>query len=671
MSDDFNKQAQDRFRAIADEINLPSEDLELDALLYEWPLPEKASNDPYKDFVTLQRELSFDHQSQSYHDDQHLMIEGSIPSLLLNSIKPQKNRLPYFDLPICSQFPAPPPIPSSTTLVAKLPMMKDDYRTHNLIMSDSAIDTLKAIIIELKDGNTTVSVAEVAGSILDALIHDNDEGLILNPPNVAQIENVGISPTISDVQGQVSKHERTEQQTDNASAEVFILDNISESAERGLFRFRSSPSCSSTSANHVTHLAAIPMLPNYSSQNEAIENNNCQVVPSGTDCSPPRLSPLRLSSSHMRSVLKTSEFIIDENTNDGYMSKACSRLGTTDLNQVKQQSWSIAPQDLGAIEPTLPALSSRKGSNAVIRAVHTHGEAVALSYSDQDTATFDFQVHENSNVPSISTFSPQDRVAEFARLRGRYLARLASTHNKDSCDSTSTKPCHRQTLPPLPEFGENTTSHKYIISTRILQHRELVRLLNEVCRVEFVERDLDVYQPDVMIDERTCILYYVSRDDFISVPRIMSRLKRMVSYYETILIILQQSMPPANTLYTATSSFVTKVSVNWTNTTSQSARLIRSAGDFVESRLSINFDDLYVKVWKGRSEWLLSEETQQERFLVALRIFNPYSAQIVLSKMSLRQCLSASYDELVELIGKWIPPQLLEEFARFCLLGDM
>ncbi|KAG0094235.1 hypothetical protein BGZ93_007458 [Podila epicladia] len=102
------------------------------------------------------------------------------------------------------------------------------------------------------------------------------------------------------------------------------------------------------------------------------------------------------------------------------------------------------------------------------------------------------------------------------------------------------------------------------------------------------------------------------------------------------------------------------------------ARMVRSVGDRILGQIQ---DGVKQGVrserdgWQSREEWLWREwlneqESTHERFLCSLQVFNPFSAQLILSLCRLKEFLTMSHNERVRAVGQFVDGETLATFQR-------
>lgn len=69
------------------------------------------------------------------------------------------------------------------------------------------------------------------------------------------------------------------------------------------------------------------------------------------------------------------------------------------------------------------------------------------------------------------------------------------------------------------------------------------------------------------------------------------------------------------------------------------------------------------KVW-ARKEWFSPIETEEQRMLLQLNVFNPYTAQILLTMASMEEVMRMPLRWLLDRFACWMPERVLEEFVQ-------
>ncbi|CAG8668828.1 44077_t:CDS:10 [Gigaspora margarita] len=239
----------------------------------------------------------------------------------------------------------------------------------------------------------------------------------------------------------------------------------------------------------------------------------------------------------------------------------------------------------------------------------------------------------------------------------------------------------------------------HIISARLLANRGLLSAFKSIyCKVEIFERDFEYMRPllpddeletpyidcDLIIDERTGIIYYplnlISQEQ--SVPTFARTIIRLAQKYSSLYVILETYTWSNRTinnddtgLYILPYSFTLPVlkavaglqailtryscgaHIIFSSCEEISARLARLIGDLCASKCEEDRQQ-----WENR-EWMAMEESLHERFLSCFSpLINPFTAQIILTAISLPEFLRMTYSERYAMFGRWIDEWRLEKF---------
>ncbi|KAF9315618.1 hypothetical protein BG003_002837, partial [Podila horticola] len=97
------------------------------------------------------------------------------------------------------------------------------------------------------------------------------------------------------------------------------------------------------------------------------------------------------------------------------------------------------------------------------------------------------------------------------------------------------------------------------------------------------------------------------------------------------------------------------------------ARMVRSIGDRILGQIQEAVEQGVRSErdgWRSREEWLWREwlneqESTHERFLCSLQVFNPFSAQLILSLCRLKEFLAMSHSERVRAVGQFVDGETL------------
>ncbi|KAF9334874.1 hypothetical protein BG006_001345 [Podila minutissima] len=102
------------------------------------------------------------------------------------------------------------------------------------------------------------------------------------------------------------------------------------------------------------------------------------------------------------------------------------------------------------------------------------------------------------------------------------------------------------------------------------------------------------------------------------------------------------------------------------------ARMVRSIGDRILGQIQEAVEQGVRGErdgWQSREEWLWREwlneqESTHERFLCSLQVFNPFSAQLILSLCRLKEFLAMSHSERVRTVGQFVDGETLVTFQK-------
>ncbi|KAG0032641.1 hypothetical protein BGZ81_010365 [Podila clonocystis] len=102
------------------------------------------------------------------------------------------------------------------------------------------------------------------------------------------------------------------------------------------------------------------------------------------------------------------------------------------------------------------------------------------------------------------------------------------------------------------------------------------------------------------------------------------------------------------------------------------ARMVRSIGDRILGQIQEAVEQGVRGErdgWQSREEWLWREwlneqESTHERFLCSLQVFNPFSAQLILSLCRLKVFLAMSHNERVRTVGQFVDGETLATFQK-------
>jgi hypothetical protein len=96
-------------------------------------------------------------------------------------------------------------------------------------------------------------------------------------------------------------------------------------------------------------------------------------------------------------------------------------------------------------------------------------------------------------------------------------------------------------------------------------------------------------------------------------------------------------------------------------TISQLAYSIRQTGDRIASQMLTHQAYGSLQSWEKR-DWISILPTPQEQFLSSFPVLNNFHAQIILSQMSVGELMRLSLDEMLNVLGLWIPERNLRIF---------
>ncbi|KAL9950980.1 hypothetical protein ACROYT_G043564 [Oculina patagonica] len=225
----------------------------------------------------------------------------------------------------------------------------------------------------------------------------------------------------------------------------------------------------------------------------------------------------------------------------------------------------------------------------------------------------------------------------------------------------------------------------FIGSEKITQNKDLLHLLETSHNVLIYERrnanarpkdsiSKMCAQPDVMIDERTCIQlqhlpsledereYECLRDTVLSLSLkcqkccIIMYSNKQPDYAFTRDVLRHLSILFASFEYFQKSEF--EVEIVYSFTIEDTAKLIRQIGDKARAQSTV-----WNKTEWPKRKWLTNEASAHEKFLLLLPCMNSFSAQVMLTAAPLTELLKMSRDELKETCP-WIPQRTLAEFYK-------
>ncbi|XP_066015479.1 protein shortage in chiasmata 1 ortholog-like [Pocillopora verrucosa] len=225
----------------------------------------------------------------------------------------------------------------------------------------------------------------------------------------------------------------------------------------------------------------------------------------------------------------------------------------------------------------------------------------------------------------------------------------------------------------------------FIGSEKFTHNKDLLHLLETCHNVMIYERRRSktksedslnkvLLQPDVMIDERTCIhLQHLSsltdeneykglRDVVLSLSlkchkcHIIMYSNKQPDHAFTGEILRHLSLLFASCAHFQKNEF--EVEILYSFTMKETARLIRQIGDKARAQSPV-----WNKMEWPKRKWLTNEASAHEEFLVSLPCMNSFSAQVMLTAAPLAELLKMSPEELKETCP-WIPPKTLSEFYK-------
>ncbi|KAI8825968.1 uncharacterized protein EV422DRAFT_616986 [Fimicolochytrium jonesii] len=322
-------------------------------------------------------------------------------------------------------------------------------------------------------------------------------------------------------------------------------------------------------------------------------------------------------------------------------------------------------------------------------------------------------------------FSVRSSLDQFLTLRGRppavvtgIVERVGAQADKAAENRTPTSemfPTPTAVKFALPPFdSESATRHTYIAGERILKNKDLVRAFEKTYAVDLIERDLECasedaapgarLEADLIIDERTCVIFYplphlplttthlpttptphtspLTALGTLGTTELGSLLLRCILRFTRVHLVLEAGpqtgaymlTPPVVNALQWVGAFAAScrnwAEVRWVVSlgAEESAWIARNIGDTIaESYDTPPNSSTTPKAWLSRPAyetrtWLSHEESAQERFLRSFPTLNSFSAQIVLTIMTLREFMLMSVEEVVEKVGVWVPERGLRVF---------
>ncbi|TPX66036.1 hypothetical protein SpCBS45565_g04702 [Spizellomyces sp. 'palustris'] len=423
------------------------------------------------------------------------------------------------------------------------------------------------------------------------------------------------------------------------------------------------------------------------------------------------------------------------NANDGGSSGTCFPLGAADPGDVirstpdKQKSVEILSPSMGlatvASSPTrtahVPTIEPTTG--VPLRTASVQADA-RLGIEDQDPSA---DVHALRQP-----FSVQSCLDEFMMLRNRQPAPSKPKPSQKAEKGTTTDSMPKPELAPpltmpkittwtIPAFDiSSATRHVYIAGQRLLTNRALVRALENEFAVDLMERDLEFRgagrgpnpvsrDVDLILDERTCVIYYPLNHlplitttlpptaqgtallTYLAKTDLGHLLLKSILRYSRIYVILEKEQsstyvftPPVVKGWNVLCGFcaclegmgeVVRCCVSMN--TRESAWIARNIGDTIAKSFLVPNVTTRPRCWSSKTvyetrTWLAKEESAQERFLSSFPPLNPFTSQIILTLMTLRECLGMGLEEMQEKVGIWVGERgvrLLYSLVHTCLDG--
>ncbi|CAG8607056.1 14557_t:CDS:10, partial [Ambispora leptoticha] len=267
------------------------------------------------------------------------------------------------------------------------------------------------------------------------------------------------------------------------------------------------------------------------------------------------------------------------------------------------------------------------------------------------------------------------------------------------------------------------TTHKYIISSRLLQNHAFVTALrSEDCKVELIERDFEYLRTilpdnisatkhidaDLILDEKSALIFLSllqlsqqnsasnkksSIETALSILHLHKKYSNLYLVFETYVwnqkSSISDSTKPSLIPYPFTSpnqkamnellaileSCECNFEIFFSSSEKISARYVRMVGDFCAEKCDNDDGDegeektnYHAKAWNSRRQWesrqwMTAEESLHERFLTSFSpLINAFSAQIILTVTTLLEFLRMTHKERVDLFGGWIDEIRLAKF---------
>ncbi|KNC97347.1 uncharacterized protein SPPG_07275 [Spizellomyces punctatus DAOM BR117] len=370
-----------------------------------------------------------------------------------------------------------------------------------------------------------------------------------------------------------------------------------------------------------------------------------------------------------------------------------------------------------------PTIEPTTGASLGSSTVSVQADAI-LGIDDQDP--------NDDAHPLRQPFSVQSCLDEFMMLRSRQPVpskpKLSQKAERGTRIDTVPK---AQLAPPLtmpksatwtiPAFDTSTaTRHVYIAGQRLLTNRALVRALENEFAVDLLERDLDFRgagrgpnpvnrDVDLILDERTCVIYYPLNHlplitttlpstaqgtallTHLSKTDLGHLLLKSILHYSRIYVVLEKEpsstyvfTPPVVKGWNVLCGFcaclegmgeVVRCCISMN--TRESAWIARNIGDTIANSYLVPNVTTMPRSWSSKTAyetrtWLAKEESAQERFLSSFPPLNPFTSQIILTLMTLREFLGMGLDEMQDKVGIWVGERgvrLLYSLVHTCLDG--